>query len=96
MLNLKTDIQSLTDFKRSTLKFIKQMKKTGNPLVLTVNGKAELIVQDAHSYQRMLERIAHAEEVAAIRKGLDEFERGEGRPAREALAELRQKHGLSR
>jgi prevent-host-death family protein len=96
MLNLKTDIQSLTDFKRSTLKFIKQMKKTGNPLVLTVNGKAELVVQDAHSYQRMLEQIAQAEEVVAIRKGMDEFERGEGRPARAALAELRQKHGISR
>lgn len=96
MLNLKTDIQSLTDFKRSTLKFIKQMKKTGNPVVLTVNGKAELVVQDAQSYQRMLEQIAQAEEVTAIRKGMDEFERGEGQPARAALAELRQKHGISR
>ncbi len=33
--------------------------------------------------------------VAAIREGLESFQCGEGRPAREALEELRQKHGIS-
>lgn len=33
--------------------------------------------------------------VAAIREGMESFQRGEGRPAREALEELRQKHGIS-
>lgn len=33
--------------------------------------------------------------VAAIREGMESFRRGEGRPAREALEELRQKHGIS-
>jgi prevent-host-death family protein len=95
MISLK-DIQSLTDFKRNTAEFVKKIKKSGNPLVLTVNGKAEIVVQDAKAYQEMLERIERAEAVAAIRKGMEEFERGEGRPAREALEELRQKHGISR
>ncbi len=95
MINLR-DIQSLTDFKRNTAAFLKKMKKSGAPLVLTVNGKAEIIVQDAKAYQEMLERIERAETVAAIRKGMEEFDRGEGRPAREALEELRQKHGISR
>ncbi|HXG64082.1 MAG TPA: type II toxin-antitoxin system prevent-host-death family antitoxin [Blastocatellia bacterium] len=95
MINLK-DIQSLTDFKRNTAKYLRKMKKSKNPLVLTVNGKAELIVQDARAYQEMLERIERAETITAIRKGIEEFERGEGRPAREALEELRRKHGISR
>ncbi len=95
MISLK-DIQSLTDFKRNTAEFVKKIKKSGNPLVLTVNGKAEIVVQDAKAYQEMLERIERAEAVAAIRKGMEEFERGDGRPAREALEELRQKHGISR
>jgi len=95
MISLK-DIQSLTDFKRNTAEFVKKIKKSGNPLVLTVNGKAEIVVQDAKAYQEMLERIERAEAVAAIHKGVEEFERGEGRPAREALEELRQKHGISR
>lgn len=95
MISLK-DIQSLTDFKRNTAEFVKKIKKSGNPLVLTVNGKAEIVVQDAKAYQEMLERIERAEAVAAIRKGMEEFERGERRPAREALEELRLKHGISR
>ncbi|MGH9851007.1 MAG: hypothetical protein ACREBD_14310 [Blastocatellia bacterium] len=42
-----------------------------------------------------IERRARAKEVEAIRQGMDEFERGEGLPARAALEELRQKHGIS-
>jgi prevent-host-death family protein len=90
------DIHSLTDFKRNTSGFVKHIKETGNPLLLTVNGKAELVVQDARSYQAMLERVERAETVAALRKSMEEFERGEGKPADQAFEELRQKHGLSR
>ena len=95
MIDLE-DIQSLTDFKRKTAAYLKRMKKSGSPLVLTINGKAEVVVQDARAYQALLERIERAESVAAIRQGIDEFERGEGRPARKALEELRRKHGISR
>ena len=49
-MKLTRDIQSLSTFKRDTAKLVRQMKKTGQPVVLTVNGKAELVVQDAASY----------------------------------------------
>ena len=95
MINLD-DIQSLTDFKRNTAKYLKKMKKNKGPVVLTVNGRAEIVVQDAKAYQEMLERVERAETVAALKQGIDEFKRGEGRPARKALEELRRKHGISR
>ena len=38
MLNLNWDIHSLTDFKRRTNNFVKQMKETHGPVVLRVNG----------------------------------------------------------
>lgn len=44
------DICSLTDFQRNAKKYARQMSKTGRPLVLTVNGKPGLVVQDAHAY----------------------------------------------
>ena len=94
MINLE-DIDSLTAFKRNTAEYVKRMKKSGGPLVLTVNGKAEIIVQDAEAYQAIIERLERAEAAAAILKGMDEFERGEGRAARKALEELRRKHGIS-
>ena len=96
MLNLARDIQSLTVFKRKTSELVRQMKKTGRPVVLTVNGKAQLVVQDAKSYQRLLELRDRAEAIEGIRKGLESFRQGKGRLAREALEELRRKHGIPR
>ena len=51
MLDITKDVQSLTSFRRKSRKFLKEMKKRKRPVVLTVNGKAEAVVQDAESYQ---------------------------------------------
>jgi prevent-host-death family protein len=75
MISLK-DIESLTTFKRNTNEYLKKIKKSGNPLVLTVNGKAELVVQDAESYQRMLELLDSAETIEAVREGLESVRQG--------------------
>jgi hypothetical protein len=47
MLNLKTGIESLANFKRQTADYLRQLHSSGEPLVLTVNGKAEVVVQYA-------------------------------------------------
>jgi prevent-host-death family protein len=47
MLDLTQDIQSLTTFRRRSGDFMKQLKKTKRPVVVTVKGKAAAIVQDA-------------------------------------------------
>lgn len=49
------DILSLTEFHRHTREHIARLRATGRPQVLTVNGKAELVVQDASAYQHLLE-----------------------------------------
>ena len=74
------DIYSLSAFQRDTKTYIENLKKTGRPAVLTVNGKAQVVVQDAASYQKMLNAIDQAEEHAAIRRGLESVARGEGEP----------------
>ena len=61
MLDIANDIQSLSHFKRNTAQVMKRMKKSGNPVVLTVNGKAEVVVQDAAAYQRLLALAEKAE-----------------------------------
>lgn len=94
MINLK-DIRSLTDFQRNAKQYLQHIRETRNPMVLTVNGKAEVVVQDAEAYQELLDRLERAESIAAIRQGIAEFERGEGQPARQALEALRAKHGIS-
>ncbi len=42
-MNLERDIHPLTDFKRHTAEFLTQLKTTGQPVVLTINGKAEIV-----------------------------------------------------
>jgi PHD/YefM family antitoxin component YafN of YafNO toxin-antitoxin module len=51
------DIGSLTEFQRNTQAHLKRLKRTGRPELLTVNGKAEVIVQNASAYQRLIESL---------------------------------------
>ena len=69
-MKLTRDIHSLSTFKRDTAKLMRQMKKTRAPVVLTVNGKAELVVQDAESYQQLLEAKERMEAIEGIKRGL--------------------------
>jgi PHD/YefM family antitoxin component YafN of YafNO toxin-antitoxin module len=96
MLDISRDIHSLSHFKRNTLEFIRQLKETGAPAVLTVNGKAELVVQDAVAYQKLLELVDQLETREAIRRGIESADRGEGRPAEEFFAEMERKYNIPR
>ncbi len=50
------DIISLTDFQRNAKDHITRLARTGKAQVLTVNGKASLVVQDAEAYQKLLDQ----------------------------------------
>lgn len=93
MLDIANDIRSLSDFKRRTSELLDRLKKTGNPLVLTINGKAEVVVQDAEAYQELLDRVETTEH---IQRGLADVRAGRTKPAREAFDRLRHKHGIPR
>jgi hypothetical protein len=75
MLDITRDIQSLTTFGRRSGDFIKQLKKSKRPVVLTVKGKA--------AYQRLLDVAASADADEGIRQGLEDVKKGRTRPARE-------------
>jgi hypothetical protein len=87
MVNIE-DIRSLTDFQRNTKSHLRRLKATGRPEVLTVNGKAAVVVQDAFAYE---------ETIAAVRgmqRGLDDMAAGRGKPARKALNRIRTKYKI--
>lgn len=94
MLNIARDIDSLSNFKRKTSEFISQMKETHQPVVLTVNGKAELVVQDADSYQELLERLEYLESLAAIQKGLEDVEAGRTITLENFAQRMNSHHGI--
>lgn len=93
-MNLSRDIHSLTDFKKNTPDFLQQLKETGKPVVLTINGKAELVVQDAASYQKLLDLAEEARVVEAIRQGLEDREAGRTMSLDEFKDHARQRHGI--
>ena len=93
MLDLANDIRSLSDFKRNTVDLLDRIRKTGNPMVLTINGKAELVVQDAKPYQALLDRV---ETLEGIQRGVADVKAGRTRPAQQVFDKMRRKHGIPR
>ena len=94
MLDISRDIHSLTDFKKNTSEFISQMKQTGEPVVLTINGKAELVVQDAAAYQKLREVAEEARVLEGIRQGLADMHAGRTISLDEFKQHARTKHGI--
>lgn len=96
MIDITKDIQSLTTFRRRSGDFMKQIKKTKRPVVLTVKGKAAAIVQDAEAYQRLLDIAAYASAEEGIRQGLEDSRQDKVRPATEFFGEFEAAHGIRR
>jgi prevent-host-death family protein len=96
MIDISKDIQSLTTFRRKSGEFLKHLKKTKRPVVLTVNGKAEAVVQDAEAYQRLLDLAARGDVYEAIRQSEDDIAHGRMVPAREFFKEFRRRNGIPR
>jgi prevent-host-death family protein len=81
------NIHSLTDFKRNANAYVEQLQATQLPLVLTVNGKAAVVVQEAGAFQSLIDRIASIEselqsfKLAQLRQdlgaGVEELDRGQ-------------------
>jgi hypothetical protein len=75
---LLQEINSTTDQQlENVLSFLKSLKK--DPTHSFV------------SYRELLDRIDYLEAIVGIRKGLDEFDQGQGIPAQEALETLQHK-----
>ena len=96
MLNLRQDILSLTDFKRRTVVLIRKMKNNHRPLILTVNGRPEMIVQDPESYQKLLEMAERFEAISAGQEGMAQARHDEGMPLEQFDKRMQKKHGLPR
>jgi PHD/YefM family antitoxin component YafN of YafNO toxin-antitoxin module len=94
MLDITKDIQSLTTFRRRSGDFMKQLKRSKRPMVLTIKGKAAAIVQDAEAYQRLLDIAARADAYEGIRQGLEQAKQGKGRDIEEFFVEFEAAHGI--
>ncbi|MEX2218217.1 MAG: type II toxin-antitoxin system Phd/YefM family antitoxin [Phycisphaerales bacterium] len=83
------DVFALTDFQRNAKSHIKRLKRTGRAQVLTVNGRAAVVIQDAATYQREMDLAARLAEYEGVRAALEQADAGLGRPFEEFDREFR-------
>ena len=93
-MDITKDIQPMTTFRNHSAEFMQHIRKTKRPVILTVNGKAAAVLQDAEAYQRLLDIAASASAVEGISQGLLDRTSGQTRSARIAFSELRAEYGL--
>jgi prevent-host-death family protein len=95
-MDITKDIQPMTTFRNNSAEIMQHLKTTKRPVVLTVNGKAAAVLQDAESYQRLLDLAAAASAEEGIRQGREDVANGRTEPAESVFNELRAKYGIPR
>lgn len=95
-MDIIKDIQPMTTFRNHSAEFDQHLRVTKRPMVLTVNGKAAAVVQDAKAYQHLLDLTAAASVAEGIRQGLEDVKAGRSRSARMVFDEIRGEHGIPR
>jgi prevent-host-death family protein len=95
-MDITKDIQPMTAFRNHSAEFMQHLRETKRPLILTVNGKAAAVVQDAEAYQHLLDLAAEASAEEGVRQGLEDVKHGRTRPASEVFDEIRAEYGIPR
>jgi len=96
MIATSQDTHPLASFRDKSAELIDQLKATHRPITLTVDGKPEIVIQEAAEYQRLLDLAAANDATEGIRQGLADVAAGRTRPAREVFDEFREKRGIPR
>jgi PHD/YefM family antitoxin component YafN of YafNO toxin-antitoxin module len=89
-----SNIHPLTEFKRKTAEFRERLKSTGLPAVLTIEGRPEIVVQDAVAYQKLLDLVDQAEALQAIQEGLEDARSGRTIPLERFDRSFRRRHRI--
>jgi prevent-host-death family protein len=85
-MSLERSIQPISYLKSHAATLVDELTASGEPLIVTQNGRAKLVVQDIASYERTQETLALLKLIAMSQKEIDE---GKHKPARVAFKELR-------
>ncbi len=85
-LSLMEDMKTVSELKKNLRAVFQQIHRTGRPVVVTVNGKPDVVLVDAAVFDRRLRAINLA---VLLARGEEDIRRGRTRPARAVFKELR-------
>jgi hypothetical protein len=76
----------------TTARYLDRREREGQSVTLRIDDRPPLVINDARTYQMLWELVDRIETIAAVREGLEQMERGEGRPAQEFFDKMRRKY----
>jgi prevent-host-death family protein len=73
-MNFVQNIQPVSYLKTNTSDVVKQVQATRQPVMITVNGKVQAVIQDPLSYQKMQDQLTM---LRILAHGQKQIEKGE-------------------
>ena len=90
-MKYSTQIRPISYLKANAAEVIRELAEKREPLVITQNGEAKMVVQDVASYEQTQETMALLKILAL---GKRQIEEGKLAPAADVIRRLRQRKGL--
>jgi len=87
-MTLANQIRSISYLKSNTADAVRTVQESGEPLYITQNGDAKIVVQDIRSYEQTQETLALLKILAL---GEQEAARGDTTSAEQAFERIRQR-----
>ncbi len=91
-MNIIEDIMPLSSFRQQASDIIKKMNTAKRPTFITINGKVAAVVQDAESYQQILDKIESLETMLSIARGLEDISGGRVSSLESVSEKLKARH----
>ncbi len=92
-VRISEDIVPVSDFKAHAANWLRRVAETGQPLVITQNGKAAGVLLSPAEFDRLSER---ARFVAAVEEGLADADAGQLRDHADVVSRMRTRFGEKR
>ena len=89
-----TDITNFTEHRKHLREHLTQVRRTGRPLFITTNGKAEAVLLSPEAYDELADKAELVESLAMMDRGVEDIRAGRTRPAKTALREVADELGL--
>ena len=86
-----SDIYSVTDFNRKPAEHIKRVQETKNPEVLTVNGKAAVVMIDPDTYDQLTQDAELSRTLEQIALANAQHREDQSKPLDQAFGELKER-----
>ena len=87
-MKLSSRIKPISYLKAHAAEIVRTLGDRGEPLIITQNGEAKVVIQDIDSYEQMQETVAL---LKILTLGNRQIEAGQVQPAADVIAQLRKR-----